>query len=109
MSSWTTICNTSEITAGTGVCALHQGEQVAIFISPCLTKVYAVSNFDPFGQANVISRGIIGSVDDKVFVASPLHKQRFCLASGVCIDDSKVALKVYTARLHHQEVQLCNA
>lgn len=28
---WITVCNESDLTPDTGLCALHQGEQVAIF------------------------------------------------------------------------------
>ncbi|MGD4557225.1 nitrite reductase (NAD(P)H) small subunit, partial [Xanthomonas citri pv. citri] len=50
------ICKLDDIIPETGVCALVNGEQVAIFRTHH-DEVYAMHNFDPFSQANVISRG----------------------------------------------------
>ena len=44
--------------------------------------MYALSNYDPFSGAFVLSRGIVGSTGDTLKVASPLYKQTFDLASG---------------------------
>ena len=92
------ICKIDDIIPETGVCALVNGEQVAIFPTQN-DDVFAMHNFDPFSQVNVISRGLLGSceIDGKKvrYVASPMYKQRFELATGKCIDDEQVALKAY--------------
>lgn len=92
------ICKIDDIIPETGVCALVGGEQVAIFRTQN-GDVFAMDNFDPFSQANVISRGLLGSCEidgQKVrYVASPMYKQRFDLATGKCLDDEQVALKSY--------------
>ena len=92
------ICKLTDIIPETGVCALVGGEQVAIFRTQN-GDVFAMDNFDPFSKANVISRGLLGSCEidgQKVrYVASPMYKQRFELATGKCIDDEQVALKSY--------------
>jgi nitrite reductase (NADH) small subunit len=106
MSNWTTVCKKDDITPGAGVCALLDGEQVAIFRIAKTDAVYAVSNFDPFGEANVLSRGITGSIGDSIVVASPLYKQHFDLVTGVCIEDEDVKLKTYGVRVEGDEIQL---
>ena len=58
-------------------------------------QVFAVSNFDPFGKANVLSRGIIGSIGEQLVVASPLYKQHFDLQTGACLEDDSVSLKTF--------------
>ena len=92
------ICKIDDIIPETGVCALVNGEQVAIFRTQN-DDVFAMHNFDPFSQANVISRGLLGSCEidgqEVRYVASPMYKQRFDLATGKCIDDEQVALKSY--------------
>ena len=92
------ICKLDDIIPETGVCALVNGEQVAIFRTHH-DEVYAMHNFDPFSQANVISRGLLGSCEidgQKVrYVASPMYKQRFDLATGKCLDDERVSLRSY--------------
>ena len=100
------ICEEGDLIAGTGVCALHQGEQVAIFKMRLDKSLYAVSNYDPFGEANVISRGLIGSLGDIKVVASPLYKQHFCLETGRCLEDESVTLKVFNVRLNEGYIQL---
>lgn len=104
---WVTVCSESDLTADTGLCALHQGEQVAIF-KPALTdQLFALSNFDPFGKANVMSRGILGSIGDCLVVASPLYKQHFDLKTGECLEDDSASLKTYQVRIEAGQVQLC--
>jgi nitrite reductase (NADH) small subunit len=103
---WITVCSESDLTADTGVCAIHNGEQVAIFKPALASELFAVSNFDPFGKANVISRGITGSVGDSLVVASPLYKQHFNLRTGECLEDNSKALKTYQIRVDAGQVQL---
>ncbi len=103
---WKTICKKEDLTPNTGLCALLNGEQVAVFYSGKEDSLYAVSNFDPFGKANVLSRGLMGSAGEELFVASPLYKQKFNLKTGKCLDDDSVQIKTYAVRLEDGEVQL---
>jgi nitrite reductase (NADH) small subunit len=68
--------------------------------------VYALSNYDPIGAANVLSRGIIGSLGERLVVASPLYKQHFCLQTGQCLEDENVSVPIWPVRLHDGKVQL---
>ena len=101
------ICKLDDIIPETGVCALVGGEQVAIFRTQN-DDVFAMDNFDPFSQANVISRGLLGSCEidgQKVrYVASPMYKQRFDLATGKCLDDERVSLRSYPVKVNHGAV-----
>lgn len=106
MSNWKTICAETDLTPDTGLCALLDGEQVAVFYSGKNQELYAVSNYDPIGEANVLSRGIMGSIGGDVVVASPLYKQHFNLKTGECLEDPEVVLKVYPVRLESGSVQL---
>ena len=86
------ICNTSDLISNSGICALVEANgvehQIAVFYIPeSDKKVFAINNWDPLGQANVLSRGIIGSVDGELVVASPLYKQHFSLISGKCLEE----------------------
>ena len=63
------ICTRDDLVPGSGVCALVEGEQVALFYLPAeQQQVYALSNRDPIGDANVLSRGVVGDIAG--FVAS---------------------------------------
>ena len=102
---WTDVCVASLLTPDVGICVLFKGEQVAIFYERKSDKLYAISNYDPIGKANVLSRGIVGSLGDKLVVASPLYKQHFCLNTGKCLEED-VKIKTYSVRIHDGKVQL---
>ncbi|UXI02198.1 nitrite reductase small subunit NirD [Photobacterium sp. TY1-4] len=106
MEQWQTVCQQSDLIQDTGICALLNHEQVAIFFCRHSQQLYALSNYDPIGQANVMSRGIIGSLGDQKVVASPLYKQHFSLHSGECLEAPEYRLKTYDVRLSQGKVQL---
>ncbi|MFJ9058784.1 MULTISPECIES: nitrite reductase small subunit NirD [unclassified Streptomyces] len=95
---WLTVCDRSLLTPGRGVAALlPDGRQVALFVDRA-GRAYAIDNRDPFTGAYVLSRGLVGSVGGRPFVASPLLKQRFDLETGACLDDDDVTVPVFTVR-----------
>ena len=108
--NWLTICKTSDLIKDSGICALiEQGleeKQVAVFHLPNTEKkIYAVGNYDPIGEANVLYRGIVGSVGDDIVVSSPLYKQHFCLTTGKCLQEDK-RIDVFPVRIIDDHVQL---
>lgn len=105
---WTTVCNIEDLVDNSGVCALVNGNQIALFkvIEDEQTNLFAISNWDPFGKANVLYRGLIGSTEERVILASPLYKQRYCISSGQCLDDDSISLQTYDVRLEDNQVQL---
>lgn len=103
---WTTICKQNELSANAGTCAQFNQQQVAIFFCKRSDRLYAVENFDPIGQANVISRGMMGTVEGKSYVASPLFKQRFDLVTGACFESPEHSLKTYAVRISNDDIQL---
>ena len=107
--TWTDICPIKDLTPDAGICALYNEQQVAIFLCKQTNSVYAVGNFDPFGKANVLSRGIIGSTEDITYVASPLYKQRFNLATGECLDSEEHKIKTFNVRIENEQIQLKEA
>jgi len=108
--NWNDVCSTDDLIRNSGVCALVNGKQVAIFSQlsdaseATAPTIFASDNFDPIGQANVLYRGLMGSVADKTVVASPLYKQRYCLQTGQCLDDDSIKITVYPARVVEQRV-----
>ena len=103
---WITACNEDDLVIGSGVCVLLKGRQVALFRPGKDQAVYAISNHDPFSEANILSRGIIGSIRERLVVASPLYKQHFCLKTGQCLEHEEVSVKAYPARIQDGKVQL---
>jgi len=88
-----------------GVAALVQGEQVALFRLDA-SEILAIGNLDPYSRANVLSRGLVGSRGEAVFVASPMHKQPFDLRTGECLDDPSVSVPTFDVRVVDDVVQV---
>jgi NAD(P)H-dependent nitrite reductase small subunit len=98
------ICRIDQILENTGVAALVDGEQVAVFRIE--QKIYAIGNRDPFSGANVLSRGIVGDLNGELVVASPVYKQHFSLRTGRCIEDPSVSVPVYRAGVEGTDIQI---
>jgi nitrite reductase (NADH) small subunit len=96
--TWFDVCSVEDLELDRGVCALVQSRQIALFRVSPEGELFAISNYDPFSDACVLSRGIVGSVDRAIVVASPVYKQRFELRTGRCVDDPSVVLPVYPVR-----------
>lgn len=102
---WYPVCTQSDLVENSGVCALIEGQQIAIFYLPNESpRLYAVGNWDPIGKANVISRGIVGDINGKLVVASPLYKQHFDLATGACLEEEDVCLPSFAVAFDGDQV-----
>lgn len=94
--AWVAVCRLGDLVPERGAAALVAGEQVALFrlpgagvagsADPRTDEVLAVQQLDPFMDAHVMSRGIVGSRGDTPTVASPLLKQVFDLRTGRCLE-----------------------
>ncbi|MEI6708321.1 MAG: nitrite reductase small subunit NirD [Methylococcales bacterium] len=109
---WTDVCSVSDLQENSGVCALVNGLQVAIFyirstnLGLYSNQVYAINNYDPIGKANVLSRGIVGDIKGHKVVASPLYKQHFDLQTGACLEDDIVTVPIYACQINRGRVQV---
>jgi len=101
----TMLCEKTDLIPNAGVCALLNGEQIAVFYMPDQTpSIYAINNWDPCGKANVLSRGIVGDIGGRLVVASPLYKEHFDLVSGECLEDETASVKTYKVTLVDDKV-----
>jgi nitrite reductase (NADH) small subunit len=96
---WLDACALAEIPVGCGVAALLRGRQIALVRPGDDEVVFALSNYDPFSEAFVIARGIVGDAAGRLKIASPIYKQSFDLETGACLDDPMVRLPVYPVRV----------
>ncbi|KTT00157.1 nitrite reductase [Pseudomonas oryzihabitans] len=105
--AWQPLCSLTDLVPQSGVVALHQGEQVALFYLPDTEqKVFAVGNRDPKSGANVIGRGIVGHLGGELVIASPLYKQHFRLSDGGCLEYPEQALPTWAVRLNGEQVEI---
>ena len=107
-SRWSPICALDDIVPNTGVCALVEGDQVAVFRVGSNTSqgVYAIGNYDPNSDAAVLSRGLVGNLGERIVVASPIYKQHFDLETGQCLEDEAVSLTVYPVEVEGDVIKL---
>lgn len=106
MSQWIDICALDDLQENSGVCALVEGKQIAIFYMPKDNAVYAIDNYDPFGKVHVLSRGLIGDIKGEPMVSSPLYKQHFSLKTGQCFEDETVKNTIYAIRIENKRVEI---
>ncbi|RZF54509.1 nitrite reductase small subunit NirD [Acinetobacter halotolerans] len=101
---WVDVCALNDITPNTGVGALVGEQAVALFRVGHEKRIYALSNKDPFSQANVMCRGIIGDLQGERVIASPIYKQHFSLATGRCLEDKDQKLLVFPTKIEDGRV-----
>jgi NAD(P)H-dependent nitrite reductase small subunit len=97
-SVWRCVCDLDEVLPDSGVAALLDGRQIAIFRVG--ESVFALDNYDPHSEANVLSRGLIGDLQGETVVASPVYKHHFSLATGRCLEDADQSVRTYPVRVN---------
>jgi|SRR4051812_40279395 nitrite reductase (NADH) small subunit len=105
---WTAVCRYDDLIPERGIAALVDGLAVAVFRTHD-GALHALSNVDPFSNASVLSRGIVGDRRGRSTVASPIYKQVFELATGICLDDPTVSVPTYPVRLVRGVVEVCSS
>ncbi|MDB5961706.1 MAG: nirD1 [Massilia sp.] len=96
---FTVVCPLADILPDSGVCALVDGQQVAVFRVGGEDTVYAIGNYDANSNAAVLSRGLVGNLGERLVVASPIYKQHFDLRTGECIEAPQHSVQAWRARV----------
>jgi nitrite reductase (NADH) small subunit len=104
--AWINVCQLDDIPPASGVAALIGDLQIALVRPGEGETVHALSNFDPFSQAFVIARGIVGDRGGRPKIASPIFKQTFDLETGACFEDPLVKLPIYPVRVRDGRVAI---
>jgi len=102
MSDYQKVCAVSDCVENSGVAALVNGKQIAIFYID--GQAYAMDNYDPIGKAYVMSRGMTGDRAGELVVASPLYKEEYSLMTGKCLSDETVSIAVYPTKIEADSV-----
>jgi nitrite reductase (NADH) small subunit len=101
---WVSVCDSADLLPNLGLRALVNGQQVAIY--RVQGRLYGISALDPFSNAAVLSRGIVGDLKGQTVVASPIYKQHFNLETGVCLEDESVRIPTYAVREQGGRIQV---
>ncbi len=102
--NWISICALQDLPLNAGVAALLHADspeetQIALFRTSANDAVYAISNFDPFSEANVLARGILCSIGEQLAVSSPVLKEHFDLSTGQCFEDESVSIATFPVKI----------
>ncbi len=104
---WQPLCSLADLVPQSGVVALHEGEQVALFYLPeTAQKVFAVGNRVPKSGANVIGRGIVGQLGADLGDRLAAVQAALRLADGGCLEYPEQALPTWTVRLNGERVEI---
>jgi nitrite reductase (NADH) small subunit len=92
------VCALADILPDSGVCALVDGQQVAVFrVAGDDNVAYAIGNYDANSNAAVLSRGLVGNLGERLVVASPIYKQHFDLRTGECLEAPQHSVQAWRA------------
>lgn len=106
--AWTDICAVEDILPSTGVCALVANRHVAVFRLGA-DRFFAIDNVDPKSGASVLSRGLLGSMGERIVVASPLYKNHFDLSTGECLEAPEQSVQAHGVRVEGGRVRVALA
>jgi nitrite reductase (NADH) small subunit len=108
MIRWTDVCDYDDLLPERGVCALVEDRQIAVFRTHD-GALHALDNFDPYSNAHVLSRGLLGTRGGTPIVLSPMYKHAFELATGVSLDDPARSVRAHPVRLADGRVQVAGS
>ncbi|MGJ9417833.1 nitrite reductase small subunit NirD [Massilia sp. CMS3.1] len=103
LNTWNAVCAFDDIVPDTGVCALLNGRQVAVFRVGA-ERLFAIDNYDPNSNAAVLSRGLVGSLGERIVVASPIYKHHFDLQTGECLEVPAHSVSSFPVRVENGTV-----
>lgn len=101
--TWTGVCAVDDILPNTGVCARVDGRHVAVF-RVGQDRFFAIDNVDPKANASVLARGLVGSLGERIVVASPLYKHHFDLQTGECLELPEHSVRAHAVRIDGGQV-----
>ena len=99
---WHSICAQEDILPESGAAALVDGLELAVF--RVRDAVFAIGNYDPASDANVLARGIVGDIGGEIVVASPMYKQHYSLITGRCLEEPRFSVPAYLVQLRNGQI-----
>ena len=99
---WQEICGIDDIPEQAGIGARLGRKPIALFRFG--KTVYALDDREPGGDANVLSRGILGDAAGEPVVISPLYKQRIRLRDGCQVENGEPAVRAWPVKIENGKV-----
>lgn len=101
---WFKAGSTNDFPADGGGCIKYKGKQIAIINFTHRNEWYACQNLCPHKMEMVLSRGMIGSMNDIPKIACPLHKKTFSLVDGSNLSGDDLKIATYPVKIVTDEV-----
>ncbi len=101
---WFYAGKTSDFPSDGGNCIKYKNKQIAVIQFNRRNEWYACQNLCPHKMEMVLSRGMIGSMDDIPKIACPLHKKTFSLVDGSNLSGDDLKIATYPVKIEGDEV-----
>lgn len=82
-----------------GGCVKYKNKQIAIIKFDRRNQWFACQNLCPHKMEMVLSRGMIGSMDDIPKIACPMHKKTFSLIDGSNLNGDDLKIATYPVKI----------
>lgn len=101
---WFNAGKTSDFPNDGGNCIKYKDKQIAVINFERRKEWYACQNLCPHKMEMVLSRGMIGSVDEIPKIACPIHKKTFSLKDGSNLSGDDLKIATYPVKIIDGEV-----
>jgi nitrite reductase (NADH) small subunit len=101
---WFLAGKTSDFPIDGGGCIKYKNKQIAVINFERRKEWYACQNLCPHKLEMVLSRGMIGSMNDIPKIACPLHKKTFSLVDGTNLNGDDLKIATYPVKVVEDEV-----
>ena len=101
---WFNAGKTSDFPSDGANCIKYKNKQIAVIQFNRRNEWYACQNLCPHKMEMVLSRGMIGSIDDIPKIACPLHKKTFSLIDGSNLSGDDLKIATYPVKIVDDEV-----
>ena len=96
---WHRVGAARDFPKNSGACVKLGQKQIAVYRFDRDGKWFATDNLCPHKQEMVLSRGLLGEAGNRPFVACPLHKKRYSLEDGQCLDQEEFKIQTYAVKV----------
>lgn len=101
---WFNAGKTSDFPIDGGNCIKYKNKQIAVIQFNRRNEWYACQNLCPHKMEMVLSRGMIGSMDEIPKIACPLHKKTFSLVDGSNLNSEEYSIATYPVKIVDDDV-----
>ena len=96
---WFKAASVNDFPENGGSTVLYKDKQIAVFNFTSRNEWYASQNMCPHRMEMVLSRGIIGDMEDEPKVSCPFHKKNFSLHTGECMSGDDYTIETFPVKI----------